>query len=285
MAKKTKPIKLKDFVNDDIFIEKINNAFMDLRADYELSMDVNKAKIEELRRIHIDNKNYLSDLQSYSKKSSGVLSGLRGTGKTHLFLLARNNIISTIDKDKALCIYLNLKRFSIPQNVSQELINRAFSIFMYNQISYQLVNILESMGENTLWEKFKVIFDNDKKKFNNGISSALFELSKFKAIAHQGDEEFADLDKGNITKDDFNKEVLNFSKGIGYKATIKILEFAFEELGLESIDLEVFPFNERGIALYKKLGFKIEDNIVDEEAEEPYRNIITMLLMKANFNK
>jgi RimJ/RimL family protein N-acetyltransferase len=81
----------------------------------------------------------------------------------------------------------------------------------------------------------------------------------------------------------FNKR--NFSKGIGYKATLKVLEFAFEELGLESVDLEVFPFNERGIGLYKKLGFEIEKCIIDEEAEEPYRDIIVMKLLKDNFSK
>jgi RimJ/RimL family protein N-acetyltransferase len=81
----------------------------------------------------------------------------------------------------------------------------------------------------------------------------------------------------------FNKS--NFSKEIGYKSTLKILEFAFEELGLESVDLEVFPFNERGIGLYKKLGFEIEKSIIDEEAEETYRDIIVMKLLKENYSK
>lgn len=218
--KSEKPM-LKDFINDEDFIEKINSAFMDLRADYELSMDVDRTKIDELRKIHIDNKNYLSDLQSYSKKASGVVSGLRGTGKTHLFLLARDHINQNMNKDKALCIYLNLKRLSFPANANQELVNRAFSIFIYNQISFQLVNILDGMGENTLWDKFKVLFNNDKKMFIKRISAALIKLSSFKAIAHQGDEEFANLDKGSITKDDFNKELLDFQNKIKSNLGIK----------------------------------------------------------------
>lgn len=79
----------------------------------------------------------------------------------------------------------------------------------------------------------------------------------------------------------YNKK--NFSKGIGYKATIKLLEFAFEVLGLEYVDLEVFPFNDRGIGLYQKIGFEIMKRMIDEDAEEPYRDIIEMRLFKDNF--
>ncbi len=60
----------------------------------------------------------------------------------------------------------------------------------------------------------------------------------------------------------------------------KILDFAFDEIGLESVDLEVFPFNKRGIALYRKLRFTVIDNIVDEEADKLYRDIIIMRLVK-----
>ena len=80
----------------------------------------------------------------------------------------------------------------------------------------------------------------------------------------------------------FRKE--HFSKGIGFHATVKVLEFAFEDLGLESIELEVFPFNERGIALYKKLGFEITGEIIDEEAESLYKKIYTMKLKVNNFH-
>lgn len=79
----------------------------------------------------------------------------------------------------------------------------------------------------------------------------------------------------------FNKEY--FSRGIGYKATVKLFEFAFRELDLETIELEVFPFNERAISLYKKLGFEVTDHIYDSEANEPYREIERMVLNRRNF--
>lgn len=78
-------IELKQLVDDKVFIDNMNKAFADLRADYELTMDLEKEKINELRDIHVDIKNQLSDLVTISRKSSGTVCGLRGTGKTHLF--------------------------------------------------------------------------------------------------------------------------------------------------------------------------------------------------------
>lgn len=80
----------------------------------------------------------------------------------------------------------------------------------------------------------------------------------------------------------FNKQY--FSKDIGFKATKLVFEYAFSELKLNTIQLEVFPFNERGIALYKKMGFEHIENVVDDEAEKPYKNIWIMRLKKENFN-
>src|SRR5690606_17853586 len=107
-----------------------------------------KEKINELMKIHVDNKNHLANLTALSVKSSGVVSGLRGTGKTHLFLLARNNINSNIDKDKTLCIYLNVKRLHLPADYSQEIFNRVFSIYMYNEISKQLMQLFKELKED-----------------------------------------------------------------------------------------------------------------------------------------
>lgn len=75
----------------------------------------------------------------------------------------------------------------------------------------------------------------------------------------------------------------NFAKGIGYKATKQVIDFAFTDLELEAIDLEVFPFNKRAIALYEKLGFKSTGEYVDEDAVEPYRIINQMTLEISNW--
>lgn len=46
-----------------------------------------------------------------------------------------------------------------------------------------------------------------------------------------------------------------WGKGIGSAAISLILEFAFNELNLHRIYLQVFSFNERAIKLYEKMGF------------------------------
>lgn len=78
----------------------------------------------------------------------------------------------------------------------------------------------------------------------------------------------------------YNKK--HFSKGIGRRASQKVFEFAFNELDITTIDLEVYPFNERGIHLYKQLGFIETERIMDHEADEPYREIIVMELVNSD---
>lgn len=47
-------------------------------------------------------------------------------------------------------------------------------------------------------------------------------------------------------------------KGYGYEAMQLALTFAFNELNLHRVQLTVFSYNERAIALYEKLGFQRE---------------------------
>ena len=50
----------------------------------------------------------------------------------------------------------------------------------------------------------------------------------------------------------------NWGKGYGAEATQLALVFAFNELGLHRLQLTVFSYNHRAIALYEKCGFKRE---------------------------
>lgn len=56
-----------------------------------------------------------------------------------------------------------------------------------------------------------------------------------------------------------------FSKGIGTKVTWKVLEFAFDTLGVDSVELMVLAFNKRAVRCYEKCGFKqsvvLKDNL------------------------
>jgi len=50
----------------------------------------------------------------------------------------------------------------------------------------------------------------------------------------------------------------NWGKGYGYEAMQLALRFAFYELNLHRVQLTVFNYNQRAIALYEKLGFQRE---------------------------
>ncbi len=53
-------------------------------------------------------------------------------------------------------------------------------------------------------------------------------------------------------------EAKQWGKGYGYEAMQLVLRFAFDELNLHRVQLTVFSYNERAIALYEKLGFQRE---------------------------
>lgn len=219
-------LELKDFVDNEEFISKMNRAFADLRADYELSLDATKEKIDELIKIHVDVKNYLSDLSTLSVKSSGVISGLRGTGKTHLFLLARNNINNNIDINKSICIYLNVKRLHLPADFDQEIFNRVFSIFLYDELSKQLLQLLNDLKENmSLLDKLLLVFKNDKKDLIDNIGNAIKKISIFRTIAKQGDEYLESFREGDLTTQDLYKSLVEIQAEIASKVGIKGGEF------------------------------------------------------------
>lgn len=220
--------QLKSFVNDNVFITKMNSAFADLRADYELDLDTSKEKIDELKQLHVDHKNNLANLISLSIKSSGLLTGLRGTGKTHLFLLARNNINENIIENKTLCIYLNLKRLHIPEKYDQELFNRIISLFLYNELVKQLVSLLKDLKGDSYLQKFLLLFNNDKKDFIKSFDKAVEKISIFKGIIKSGSQTYSDLDKGSLNSEDFYKELIDIKSKICNKLDLKSPEVSYE---------------------------------------------------------
>nr|WP_308742750.1 GNAT family protein [uncultured Anaerocolumna sp.] len=52
-----------------------------------------------------------------------------------------------------------------------------------------------------------------------------------------------------------------WGKGIGKAALTMILRYAFDELNLHRVFLQVFSFNQRAINLYEKIGFKQEGQL------------------------
>lgn len=52
-----------------------------------------------------------------------------------------------------------------------------------------------------------------------------------------------------------------WNKGYGMEATGLILEYAFQTLNLERVELSVFEFNDRAIRCYKNAGFREEGRL------------------------
>ncbi len=80
----------------------------------------------------------------------------------------------------------------------------------------------------------------------------------------------------------FNPEF--WGKGFGTEASKLILNFGFSVLNLHTIELEVFSFNERALACYKKVGF-VETGRKREAhfSGGNYHDIILMDISKREF--
>ena len=64
-----------------------------------------------------------------------------------------------------------------------------------------------------------------------------------------------------------------FGMGYGYQAMQNAIDYGFEKMGLQTITLSVFIINERGLGLYKKLGFVETGRGVCEGFDEIYMQL------------
>ena len=75
-------------------------------------------------------------------------------------------------------------------------------------------------------------------------------------------------------------------RGIGKEAIHLILDYGFNYLNLNSIQLSVFAFNERAIACYKKCGFKEVGRLREAYyLNGKYYDKILMDILKSEFNE
>ncbi len=76
----------------------------------------------------------------------------------------------------------------------------------------------------------------------------------------------------------------NFGKGIGSEVIPMTLKFAFKELNLHRIELEVFSFNERGYKAYLRAGFIEEGRRRDAEfIGGKYCDVIIMGILRDEY--
>lgn len=76
------------------------------------------------------------------------------------------------------------------------------------------------------------------------------------------------------------------SKGLGSEATELIIDYAFNTLNLNRIQLHVAVKNKKAIIVYKKSGFKIEGTLRQAMYREgKYHDFFVMGLLKNEYNK
>ena len=76
-----------------------------------------------------------------------------------------------------------------------------------------------------------------------------------------------------------------WSKGFGSEAMCMVARYAFEELGLHRINLNVFAYNERAIRSYEKVGFKVEGRVREALHRDGKRwDLIYMGLLHKDFS-
>ncbi len=75
-----------------------------------------------------------------------------------------------------------------------------------------------------------------------------------------------------------------FNKGIGSFATKSILNFAFDNLSLQRVGLEVFSYNDRAMKVYEKSGFVVEGKLRNAILNKnEYAHLICMSILKDEY--
>lgn len=210
---------LRDLVGNAHSVARINSAFSDLRADFELDLDTSKEKIDELLQQHVDSRQHLDNLVDLARRSSGVVQGLRGTGKTHLMLLARHRINAALLEDKNLCIYVNMKRLSVPESISQDTFNRIFAYHIYECVITQLQIELQSNSPIGLLAKLRTLIDGDRRNFIAGVVDAIesFTSSARRWLAGSSSVENLGYYSSKLTQkhSDFSRMISQISSELG----------------------------------------------------------------------
>jgi len=75
-----------------------------------------------------------------------------------------------------------------------------------------------------------------------------------------------------------------WGKGYGTEAMRLVARYAFEELGLHRLSLNVFSYNERAIHSYEKVGFKVEGTVPEAVHRDGKRwDVVFMGLLREDF--
>lgn len=83
----------------------------------------------------------------------------------------------------------------------------------------------------------------------------------------------------------FIGKVENRGKGYGSEALSLLVDFIFQEMNMNRVELGVFGFNERAIASYKKVGFVLEGvEKQDLFRKGKYNDVYVMSILKREYD-
>lgn len=138
-------------MQDPSIIQAIDLAFRDLRADFELASDgTDPDKLVELRTLNVET-GLAAHLQALAGGSSGLITGLRGTGKTHLLMLAQDSINAEPDP-QTLAVYVNLKRLrTVVQGHDTALLERMFILMLASAVRREVWRMVSQAGDHQGW--------------------------------------------------------------------------------------------------------------------------------------
>ena len=105
------------------------------------------------------------------------------------------------------------------------------------------------------------VYDLDKERaalenlMKHNVVFAIIEKDTNRAIGNCGLHNVSDIHR-RASFGIFIGEKGNWSQGIGSEATCLLLDYAFNVLNLNNVDLEVIDYNKRAIKCYEKCGFR-----------------------------
>ena len=125
--------------------------------------------------------------------------------------------------------------------------------------------MLEWMHDPEVTKNFQADFlSMTKERVLNFVQNSFSEETQHFAFVNEQDEYLGTISLKHISEDSHNAEYAIVTRvcaqgtGAAKKATYELLEYAFEELKLHKVYLNVIATNERARALYEKCGFKYE---------------------------
>lgn len=141
--------------------------------------------------------------------------------------------------------------------------------------------MLEWMQDPEITCNFRANFGAmTEKDVTEFVNNSFTDENQNFAIVDEHDEYMGTISLKHISRIDKNAEyaIVTRSKahgtGLAYKATKEIIKYAFEELGLHRVYLNVLEENERANRFYEKVGFTYEGKSIDHLfLDNTYKNL------------